>query len=96
MGEIKRMFSAIHGGSLDEPARDDGEDGAGNAALAQETFMRAWQSLPSIRHVERFLPWLFRIATNIARSHLRHARRICWLPWQDRDVPYTAPTWIAT
>ncbi|HLL78108.1 MAG TPA: RNA polymerase sigma factor [Ktedonobacteraceae bacterium] len=118
------MFSAIHGGSLDEPARENDASGAllvqvveqarggdsqafsalfqqynsqicmylarlvGNDEvgrdLAQETFLRAWQSLPSIRHDERFSSWLFRIATNTARSHLRHAKRIRWLPWQDQ------------
>lgn len=53
--------------------------------LAQETFLRAWKSLPSIEDELRFKPWLYRIATNVARSHLRHERLIRWLPWAERD-----------
>lgn len=49
--------------------------------LAQETFLRAWKSLPGIQDELHFKPWLYRIATNVARSHLRHERLIRWLPW---------------
>ena len=63
----------------DESARD----------LAQETFIRAWKSLPEIRSDQHFKPWLFRIATNAARSHLRHTHLIRWLPWQDADAAST-------
>lgn len=67
----------------DEVARD----------LAQETFFRAWQSLPTMRDEQRFAPWLYKIATNLARSYQRHARLVRWLPWaesvgeQARHVP---------
>ena len=53
--------------------------------LAQETFLRAWKSLPSIADELRFKPWLYRIATNVARSHLRHERLIRWLPWTEHS-----------
>jgi RNA polymerase sigma-70 factor (ECF subfamily) len=70
----------------DELARD----------LAQETFFRAWQSLPTMRDEHRFAPWLYKIATNLARSYQRHARLVRWLPWaepvgeQARYVPTQA------
>ena len=49
--------------------------------LTQDTFVAAWRSLPSLIDAERFSPWLYRIATNMARLHLRRARLIHWLPW---------------
>ena len=51
--------------------------------LAQDTFFQAWRSLPRLRESERFSPWLYQIATNLARSHARRARLIRWLPWSD-------------
>ncbi|HEX6777075.1 MAG TPA: RNA polymerase sigma factor [Ktedonobacterales bacterium] len=63
----------------DEVARD----------LAQETFFRAWQSLPTMRDEQRFAPWLYKIATNLARSYQRHARLVRWLPWVESDGEQT-------
>ena len=63
-------------------ARLVGNDDLG-CDLAQDTFLAAWRSLPGIQDDARFGPWLYRIATNLARSHLRRARLIRWLPWGD-------------
>ncbi|HEX6123225.1 MAG TPA: RNA polymerase sigma factor [Ktedonobacterales bacterium] len=49
--------------------------------LAQDTFLSAWRALPGMPADLRFEPWLYRIATNTARSHQRRARLIAWLPW---------------
>lgn len=49
--------------------------------LTQDTFLAAWRALPGMPANLRFEPWLYRIATNTARSHLRRARLISWLPW---------------
>lgn len=54
--------------------------------LAQETLIRAWTRLPELREEQYFKAWLYRIATNLARSHLRHARLIRWLPWTQPEV----------
>jgi RNA polymerase sigma-70 factor (ECF subfamily) len=51
--------------------------------LAQDTFLHAWRSLPRLQERERFGPWLYAIATNLARSHVRRSRLIEWLPWSD-------------
>lgn len=58
-----------------------GDDEVGHE-LAQETFLKAWQSLPGLRDETRFAGWLYRIATNLARDHQRRARLIRWLPWE--------------
>jgi RNA polymerase sigma-70 factor (ECF subfamily) len=45
--------------------------------LAQETFLRAWQHFGEISTFRDAGPWLFRVATNLALTHLRRrsARR---------------------
>ncbi|SRR6266849_10815035 len=58
-----------------------GNDAVG-CELAQETFLKAWQALPGFRDEARFVNWLYRIATNLAHDHQRHARLIRWLPWE--------------
>jgi RNA polymerase sigma-70 factor (ECF subfamily) len=57
-------------------ARMVGNDEEGRD-LAQETFIRAWRTLPGLKDVTRFTPWLYRIATNIAIDHLR-AKKFDW------------------
>lgn len=52
------------------------------ADLTQETFMRAYRALTTARAVDAFRAWLFRIATNLARDHLRRQQRIRWLPFE--------------
>ena len=61
--------------SNDEAGRD----------LAQETFLHAWKSLPTLSGELQFKPWLYRIATNLARSHMRHERLVRWLPWAEHE-----------
>ena len=39
--------------------------------LAQDTALRAWQRLDSLRNPQSFGPWLRQIAANAARDHLR-------------------------
>jgi RNA polymerase sigma-70 factor (ECF subfamily) len=51
--------------------------------LAQETFLRAWKGLQKAQGEIVFRPWLYRIATNVARSHLQRERLMGWLPWFD-------------
>lgn len=58
-----------------------GDDAIGHE-LAQEAFLKAWQALPGLQNDERFVGWLYRIATNIARDHQRRAGLIRWLPWE--------------
>lgn len=48
--------------------------------LAQETFLRAYRALGRTDPDLAFRPWLYRIATNTARNHLRRQRLLRWLP----------------
>ncbi len=41
--------------------------------LLQETFVKAWQGLPRTRSELQVRPWLYKIATNTARSSMRLA-----------------------
>lgn len=65
-----------------------GNDEAGRD-LAQETFIRAWRGLPKLQGKVNFRPWLYRIATNVARSYLQRERLIRWLPWVDYEKEAT-------
>src|SRR5919202_1917813 len=48
---------------------------AGAEDLTQETFVRAYRHLGALREEEKFSTWLFSIAKNVAREHLRSAER---------------------
>jgi RNA polymerase sigma-70 factor, ECF subfamily len=65
------------------------------AALAddilQETSLQIFRKLPFLREPAVFRPWTFRIASRIAFSHLKHARR--WQPLEDAPPEqFTTPT----
>ncbi len=49
--------------------RSDAED------VAQEAFLKAWQSLDTLRTPRRFGGWVVTIARNVARSYLNRKRR---------------------
>jgi RNA polymerase sigma-70 factor (ECF subfamily) len=48
---------------------DDIED------LVQESFLKAWRSLPKLRDPDRFLPWLIRIVSHLATDWQRSRKR---------------------
>jgi RNA polymerase sigma-70 factor, ECF subfamily len=57
--------------------------------LAQETFLKAWQSIGSLHNESRFDTWLYRIATNTAIDYLRR-RKFHWSRWEaieNENVP---------
>lgn len=51
--------------------------------LVQETFLKVWQGLPSLREPRSFTSWLYRIATNVVRDYQRRVRRLHLLPWNE-------------
>lgn len=61
--------------------------------LAQETFLRAWRGLSGLTDTKSFKSWLFRIATNLAHSHMRRERLMSWLPWHEQRA-HEEDAWI--
>lgn len=62
--------------------------------LVQEVFVRVVRSIGTYDHTGRFESWLFRIAGNLARDHVRRVSRAPVLVPLDRvtDGPATAPS----
>jgi RNA polymerase sigma-70 factor (ECF subfamily) len=55
--------------------------------LLQDAFITAWTNLPELRKLERFRPWLGRIAVHLAIRKLRQERRSrTWSPGGDDEV----------
>ena len=55
--------------------------------LAQETFVRAFRSLGSFRGESRFQTWLYRIAINQVRTHLRRRALFGWFSTAREEGP---------
>jgi RNA polymerase sigma factor (sigma-70 family) len=53
--------------------------------LAQNTFCRAWEKLPTINEPSCFKSWLYRIATREAHMHLRCVRQTEPLPFEELE-----------
>ncbi|CAA9538870.1 MAG: RNA polymerase ECF-type sigma factor [uncultured Thermomicrobiales bacterium] len=53
--------------------------------LAQDSFIKAYNALPSTRDDLAFKAWLYRIATNTAISHLRRRKIVQWIPFLGGD-----------
>jgi RNA polymerase sigma-70 factor (ECF subfamily) len=53
--------------------------------LTQDTFVKAWNALGGTRDDLAFKPWLYRIATNTAISHLRRRKLVQWIPFVGGD-----------
>ena len=46
------------------------------ADLTQDVFVRAYRALPRLQTPEAFTSWLYRIALNLARNHIRDNSRV--------------------
>jgi RNA polymerase sigma-70 factor (ECF subfamily) len=47
------------------------------ADLTQETFIRAYEAIPSLRNEAAFSTWLFRIVVNLCKNHRKVAKLEC-------------------
>jgi len=88
------LFTAYNARICTYLARLVGDDEMGRD-LAQDAFLAAWRALPQVMGELRFGPWLYRIATNAARSHLRRTALIRWLPWTEETTSAAGPVGIA-
>jgi RNA polymerase sigma-70 factor (ECF subfamily) len=57
-----------------------GDDGVG-CELTQEAFLKAWEALPGLRQPEKFVGWLYRIATNCTHTYQQRGKRLRLVPW---------------
>ena len=71
--------------------RMTGDDGVG-CELTQEVFLKAWESLLSLRNPARFASWLYRIATNRAYNYQEHAKLLHTIPWEEYAARTQAPS----
>jgi RNA polymerase sigma-70 factor (ECF subfamily) len=76
---FERLFSEFQAPILNYLYRLLG-DPAVAEDLAQEAFARAWRARAQLARVDNPRAWLYRIATNAARDHVRRARLVAWLP----------------
>ena len=56
-------------------ARLRGRDGQEVDDLCQDIILRALRGYPRLKRRDRFRPWLYRIANNVLRDHIRRAAR---------------------
>ncbi len=73
----QRLFASL--------VRLTGGDGDLAADLTQETYRKAWQSLPRFRRRSQVATWLYRIAYNTYLNHIRRPARV--QPIEDLAVP---------
>lgn len=76
-----RVYAVAYARTLDHGVSQD---------IAQETLLRAYVRLRSLREPDRFAGWICRIAFSITHDHLRHAR---WeTPVDHREALQDEPT----
>jgi RNA polymerase sigma-70 factor (ECF subfamily) len=78
----KKVFRLAYGFVQDRAAADD---------LAQEVFVKAYLALPKFRATSEFGTWLYRIAVNHVKDHLRKVARRREVSLEElRELPFAA------
>ena len=65
--------------------------------LAQEVFIRVWQSTKTYEPKAKFTTWIYRITANLCFNELKSARRKKWFSfnWSDEDGKHTLEETLA-
>ncbi len=58
--------------------------------LCQETYVRAWTRLPSLKADERFISWLHTIARNLVKDSFKHKARRPEISQEDQERDYVS------
>lgn len=58
----------------------------------QETFIKAYQSISSLRNEAGLQAWLYRIASNLCLDTLRRRKVVSWLPLREEHSREDSPT----
>jgi RNA polymerase sigma-70 factor (ECF subfamily) len=77
-GGDREAFSALVDGSARRLVGTAGlilRDAGRGEDAAQEALIRAWRDLPSLRDVDRFDAWLYRLLVRACQDQLRRSRR---------------------
>ncbi len=82
---FERLFAEYHTPILNYLYRLLG-DPALAEDLTQEAFTRAWNARRDLPGLDNPRAWLYRIATNLARDHVRRARLLAWLPLLGKEL----------
>jgi RNA polymerase sigma-70 factor (ECF subfamily) len=85
------LFTALirkHGGIVRRIASTYCSNSADRADLAQDIYAHLWRSWPRYDRVRPFPTWMYRVALNVAISHLRESyrRNAVMSPWQDEHL----------
>lgn len=81
------VLAGATAGRLDAAARLILRDPDRAQDAVQETLVRCWRDLPTLRDIDRFDAWLNRLFLNACRDQLRHVRR--------RSIEVTLPESLA-
>ncbi len=60
--------------------------------LAQEAFIRVWQSAKTYEPTAKFTTWLYRITANLCFNELKSSRRKKWFQFLRSDIDDATPT----
>ena len=74
----REAFSTLVAGSVRRLVGTAGlilRDASGGEDAAQEALIRAWRDLPTLRDVDRFDGWLYRLLVHSCQDQLRRSRR---------------------
>jgi RNA polymerase sigma-70 factor, ECF subfamily len=59
--------------------------------ITQETFIKAYQSIGSLRNEAGLQAWLYRIASNLCLDSLRRRKMVSWLPLREESSSDDTP-----